>query len=107
LAFSPDGGQLAAGWEGLYNTVVVWATPSFEEKARITADADARDIFCLAFRPDGKVLALGGGNGPARGVSLTPLDLDPGKAGLKPAGPGGQVTAGPFSPDGQTLAVAC
>jgi hypothetical protein len=107
MAFGPDG-RLAARWGLGGDEVVLWKTPSFEESARVKLegfDADGQSpgqIDCLAFRPDGKVLAIGSGI-QLRG-RLTLWDLAAGKA-VATVKTHRAVQGLAFSPDGKTLAV--
>ncbi|MDP9342064.1 MAG: AAA family ATPase [Actinomycetota bacterium] len=93
VAFSPDG-LLAAAYSG---AVTTWRLP--EMKALYTLKLDAKP---LAFSPDGKLLAAGGGDGAVRLYDA---------AGGSAAGPPIPADSGPletvaFSPDGRTLVAA-
>ncbi|MEF3116676.1 hypothetical protein [Streptomyces chrestomyceticus] len=90
LAFSPDGGAVAAGGWG---AVRVWDTATGGVRATLTGHEDS--VGSVAFSPDGRTLVTGG-DGTARlwdtgtGTTLT--------------GHRDLVNAVVFSPDGRTLA---
>src|SRR5262249_6477515 len=73
VAFAPDGGLLAACSA---DTLLLWETPGGALRNRLRGPPEA--FWCLAFRPDGKMLVAGG---PATSNSALPgsLRLYPGK----------------------------
>ena len=66
----------------------------------------AGDVFCVAFSPDGKTLAVGSGAAAASGQGTVELwDVAARRQiGVIHGGDGGGVSALAFSPDGKTLA---
>jgi WD40 repeat protein len=107
LAFSPDGGLLAAGdWDG---GVRVWHVPAGQEQARIGYGGG----ICpgLAFPPSGGLLAVspsrevpaeaGVSPGPAPEVLL--WDVARGKEALRLAGHRGGTSCLAWAPDGTVL----
>jgi WD40 repeat protein/DNA-binding XRE family transcriptional regulator len=65
----------------------------------------AGDVYCVAFSPDGKTLAVGSGTAAARGEGTVGLwDVTTRRQIGVIHGDGGGVSALAFSPDGKTLA---
>ena len=95
IAFSPDGGELAAVTS--MGTVVIWDARTGGLLAR--AQPRTGPVNTLAFSPDGRLLATAGNDGD---ITLwDPVSLR--RTGVL-AGPVGSVEALAFSPDSQTLA---
>jgi RNA polymerase sigma factor (sigma-70 family) len=90
VALTPDGKTLAAGDNG---QIFLWETATGKEKRRLTFLA-----YSLAFSPDGKVLAVGGREGP---IGL--WDAATGKELHRLRGHPGQVNSLAFSSDGKRL----
>jgi hypothetical protein len=94
LTFSPDSQRLAVGDSA--GTVTVW---DLQSRLPVTYGRGSRgDIYCLAFNPDGTLLASGG-RGPAR-----LWDASTGRA-LLSLHTNGVVCTLAFAPDGRRLAV--
>src|SRR5262249_7303063 len=123
VAFSPDGKYLASasGTVRWVNDeprqdageVIVWDAETL--KPVHTLKAHPAGTFCLAFSPDGRMLATGGGDGSFRGLAEAPAgdekeavrlwEVATGKpVAAFPCDPRHMVTALAFSPDGKTLA---
>ena len=106
LAFSPDGKQLASGYQ--YGSVRLW---DVEEALAVKEGSNAEPaqtirigevaIVSLAYSPDGKRLATGSAD-----YRITLLDLINRKVLHSFVGHDGEVTALAFSPDGTRLASA-
>jgi hypothetical protein len=104
LAFSPDGRHLAAGcrfWDKQKNNyvggdVLVWDTKAARPPVQL---GSGRQVYCLAYSPDGTRLACGE-EGPNARVSV--FGLDGTRRSLPPRD--AAVSALAFSPDGRRLA---
>ncbi|WAS04721.1 protein phosphatase 2C domain-containing protein [Gloeomargaritales cyanobacterium VI4D9] len=96
LALSPDGTLLAAASQG-QQVVELWDVPSRTRKYTLTRPDLRHGMWSLSFRPDGQVLASGGGDGK---VCL----WNPGNgAWLKTLQAPGIVYSLAFSPDNALL----
>jgi WD40 repeat protein len=105
LAFSPDGGLLASGdgqpddrTDAREAQVRLWDLKEGRLSRQFTGHFNS--IFSLAFSPDGKTLATGGGDARAR-----LWDVASGKRLAQARGGGGRKHVA-FAPDGKSLLVA-
>jgi WD40 repeat protein len=101
LAFSPDGKELAAALLG--NGVgYVWRLPSERLAFIVTIDDEVNRGDAVAFSPDGKLLATGGGSGLVRF-----WDAEKGKqVGGSLLASAGYVLSVAFDPSGKLLTTA-
>jgi WD40 repeat protein len=93
LALSRDGRMLALNRE---KTISVWETATGKERLRLKGHAEP--TLCLAFSPDGRLLASS-----ASDSTLKLWDLATGAELAQLSGHRGQVRALVFSPDGKLL----
>jgi WD40 repeat protein len=113
VAFSPDSTRVAtAGWVGIKEKkptakVALWEAASNKEALTLKG-YESSAVPCVAFFPDGKTVATGGGR--ARGESVTGLvqlwDAATGKERGAFAGHAAPIVALVISPDGKTVAGA-
>jgi WD40 repeat protein len=99
IAFAPDSKRLASAGDD--NVVILWDTIAGEEVSRIKPP---ERTSCVAFAPDGKVLATGGSNLDNAIMLWDPSTARP--AGKLSAPNKGWTNALGISPDSKTLA-AC
>jgi WD40 repeat protein len=106
VAFSPDGQWLAVAAQ--YSGFVELVVPETGEQPRSLPGLNSR-VHSLAFSPDGKLLAAGGGQLDGV-VQLWDLETGKGRRNLtahkNPLSVAGNVHAVAFSPDGRLLASA-
>jgi WD40 repeat protein/beta-lactamase regulating signal transducer with metallopeptidase domain len=102
LVFSPDGKTLVTATET--KTIKVWDTTNFAEIARV--DNDTIFCYCIAYSPDGKYLAVGGGDLGGQGApnQVTLWDTKTLKEAGKLLGHTGAVMCVAFSPDSRMVA---
>jgi WD40 repeat protein len=98
LAFSPDGKTLAATAGA---RVVLWDVATGAKRRELTGFKGA--VSCVAFTPDGRLVAAGGQDGPKDGV-VRFWETATGKDAGPPLKRSRVVEALAFSPDGKTLA---
>jgi tRNA A-37 threonylcarbamoyl transferase component Bud32 len=101
LAFSPDGGRLAIGQQGIdgrAGPLRIWDISGRRDIAWLARLSAYRGV---AFSPDGKTLAAGSLDG-----GLTLLDAEIGKPRQLEGYQGSPINALAFLPDGSTIAAA-
>jgi WD40 repeat protein len=97
IALSPDGKLLAAGAHHHELRVTLWDIDRGEQRANLSGHADI--VHCVAFSPNGQVLASG-----ARGGLVLIHERASGRQLAALSTGAGQVGSIAFSPDGKTLA---
>ncbi len=110
VAFSPDGKTIATATEGHRPTddspgrrVQLWDVATGKER-RLLEDGLFR-LHCVAFSPDGSLVAAGGGNWQQNRMGEVRLwNAQSGKRVGRLVGHGGPVISVSFSPDGKTVA---
>ena len=104
MAFSPDGKRLAASSSG--EVVKVWDVS--RRKLELTYTEHARGVYCVAFSPDGELLASGDGEPEGKRGTVKIWNAHTGQTVFSYTVPQGEVmfTSVAFSPDGRRL-VAC
>jgi WD40 repeat protein len=102
LAYSPDGDKLAAAIvniEGEGGVAIVWSLPEGDELYRANIDDGYGRGSAVAFTPDGRLLATGGGSGEIKFWDAT----TGARAGTSLTGTAGWVTSLEFDPTGELL----
>ena len=109
VAFSPDGKTVATATEGWSidvapgRKVQLWDVATGKER-RMLEDGLFR-LHCVAFSPDGNLVAAGGGNWEQNPMGEVRLwNVQTGKQAARLVGHRGPVFAIEFSPDGKTVA---
>jgi WD40 repeat protein len=104
LALSPDGSQLAVGYEagvnGDLDKVSIYSTATWTREFDVTTIPYV-EISALGFSPDGTSLAVGAEDGTAEVFSLTAREKV-----VSYAGPSAAVTSMVFTPDGNSVLTA-
>jgi WD40 repeat protein len=128
LAFSPDGGRLASvsspllerrvyerlspfgrrrpttsSWHGTAGALRIFRTSDGREVLRVDTKTDL--VFAVAFSPDGKSVAVAGGDFPRTGL-VRVFDPTSGRELFRITGHKGPVRSVAYSPDGGRLATA-
>jgi WD40 repeat protein len=100
VTFSPDGKLLASA--GVYGNVLLWDVKTGKQTATLQQfkEGDVNPAYCVAFSPDGNILAAG----TFRGIKF--WDVKTGKMVGDLKGPSVVVWSLAFSRDGKTLASA-
>jgi WD40 repeat protein/tetratricopeptide (TPR) repeat protein/predicted Ser/Thr protein kinase len=111
LAFSPDGGRLAAGQGtltlgGPHGEVVLYDAATGKPVGRPLPSSTGKGPFRVAFDPDGRRLAVLGGASLSDSSELAVWDVATGQAVLPPVPLIGKPNACAFDPTGGGLAVA-
>jgi WD40 repeat protein/serine/threonine protein kinase len=119
VAFSPDGKRLAstnngrpANKEGpVTRDVKIWDAQTGQELLTLPFQETKRDVWCVAYSPDGQRIAAAGGGLDEQNNSY-PADLKvwnalTGEALFTLKGPTGPVLSLAISPDGKRLAAPC
>jgi WD40 repeat protein/DNA-binding SARP family transcriptional activator len=97
IAYSPDGGRLAALTEG--STVIFWETRSWSRERTVNLGREISDAGSLAFGPDGRLLAAVGVDGI---VSI--MEAETGRELHRMRQEGNGLHSVAFSPDGAQVA---
>jgi WD40 repeat protein len=104
LALSPDGSQLAVGYEagvnGVLGMVSIYSTATWTREFDVTTIPYV-EISALGFSPEGTSLAVGAEDGTAEVFSLTTREKV-----VSYAGPSAAVTSMVFTPDGNSVLTA-
>jgi WD40 repeat protein len=103
LAFSDDGGMLAAGTgdPSREGELLVWKTSALEAPPKRMNGVHSDTILSLAFSPDGKMLVSGGADKVARIVNLETLKVERSLEGHTH-----HVLGVAWSPDGRSIVTA-
>jgi WD40 repeat protein/serine/threonine protein kinase len=101
MAINPDGERLACAWGG--SEVALFSTATGHEIRRLLGPG--QPLWCVAFSPDGKSLAAGGGmHGRRDNGEVTVWDASTGRRKHSLYGHIEMVTGLAFSPDSRRLA---